>query len=213
MKRTHWIPSLVFLASIVLLAPGAVPAAHAQAAGAKPTASTEVDSLPFYEKAVARDSSKFDNTYHLGVLYMDRDRPAEAVRVFSRALKSRPKDLKTLVNLGAANDALGAPDKAQEYYKQALTVSPGDSVAMCRMASSLYAQGKYQESVDALRKVIASKPSSHCAYFTLGVAFADAGLYKEAVKMWQKVIELAPASAEATSARESIDILSRFIGQ
>lgn len=213
MKRSHWIPSLFVLTALALPVLASAPLAHAQAAGAKPTASTEVDSLAFYEKAVARDSSKFDHTYHLGVMYMDRDRPAEAARVFARALKSRPRDMKTLVNLGAASDALGSPEKAQEYYQQALVVSPGDSVAMCRMASSLYAQGKYQESVDALRKVIASKPTSHCAYFTLGVAFADAGLYKEAVRMWQKVMQLAPESAEATSARESIEILSRFIGQ
>ena len=112
-----------------------------------------------------------------------------------------------------AEQQLGLKDQARSYYKQALEVSPGDSVAMCRMASSLYAQGNYQESVDALRKVIATKPMSHCAYFTLGVAFADAGIYKEAVRMWQKVIKLAPESAEATSAKESIDILSRFIGQ
>ena len=52
---------------------------------------------------------------------------------------------------------------------------------------------------------------AHCAYFTMGVAFADAGLYRDAIRMWKKVVELAPASPEAQSAKESVDVLERFL--
>jgi len=45
----------------------------------------------------------------------------------------------------------------------------------------------------------------------MGVAFADAGLYRDAIRMWKKVVELAPSSAEAQSAKESIDVLERFL--
>ena len=62
-----------------------------------------------------------------------------------------------------------------------------------------------------LRDLIARQPRSHCAYFTMGVAFADAGLYRDAIRMWKKVVDLAPGSAEAQSAKESIDVLERFL--
>jgi len=212
-----------YLALTLLLA--ALPAGLARAAdkpgpagtpveGPKSTpASTGPDSLALLEKAVAKDSTKFDNLYRLGVMYLDRDRPIEAVKVFGKANKVKPKNTKVLVNLGAAYDALGSPDLAQAQYRQALAVSPGDSVANCRLASSLYSQGKHQEAMDILRDTIAQKPNSYCAYFTLGVAFADAGIYRDAVRMWQKVIALAPDSPEAVSAKESIEVLEKFIQQ
>lgn len=185
-------------------------------AAAAPSPAAEkapVDSLALLEKAVAKDSTKFDNLYRLGVLYLDREKNAEAATVLLKANSVKPKNHRVLVNLGVALDALNRSGDAQGYYREALGVVPGDSVATCRLASSLYAQGKHQESVDQLRSLIAKKPRSHCAYFTLGVAFADAGLYRDAIRQWRKVVELAPESPEAISARESIDVLERFINQ
>jgi len=209
----------ILVASSLLTAFAAVTAFAADPAPAPAPAATQPvavkeapDSLALLEKAVAKDSTKFDNLYKLGVMYLDRDRPAEAVRVLARANKVKAKNTKVLVNLGAAYDALGNADVAQENYRSALAVTPGDSVANCRLASSLYSQGKHAEAMDILRGTIVQKPNSYCAYFTLGVAFADAGIYRDAVRMWQKVITLAPESPEAVSAKESIEVLEKFIG-
>jgi Flp pilus assembly protein TadD len=188
------------------------PKNEATTAALTPTpAAAGVDSLPILEKVVARDSSRFDALYRLGILYLDRDRIPEAMRVLARANQLEPRNVGVLVNLGAAEDAQGRSAEAQRYYRQALELSPEDSIATCRLASSLYAQSKYGESVDLLRSLITSKPNSHCAYFTLGVAFADAGIYRDAIRMWRKVVELAPRSPEAASATESIDVLEKFI--
>jgi len=169
------------------------------------------DSLGLLERAVARDSSKFDNLYRLGIMYLDREKNPEAARVFAKANQVRPKNVKVLVNLGVALDNINQPLEAQNYYRQAITVAPMDSLATCRYATSLYAQGKFSDAMQMLRDLIAKQPRSHCAYFTMGVAFADAGLYRDAIRMWKKVVELAPASAEAQSAKESIDVLERFL--
>src|SRR5262249_48769422 len=170
-----------------------------------------VDSLGMLERAVAKDSTKFDNLYRLGIMYLDREKNAEAARAFSKANQGRPKNVKVLVNLGVALDNLSHSEDAQNYYKQAIAIAPNDSLASCRLATSLYAQGKYQDAMSILRDLIAKQPRSHCAYFTMGVAFADAGLYRDAIRMWKKVVELAPTSAEAQSAKESIDVLERFL--
>ena len=204
----------IFAASAALadMKPAAKPAAAPTAAkpAAKPAAAA-VDSLTLLERAVAKDSTRFDNLYKLGVLYLDRERMLEASRVLLKANQVRPKELKVLVNLGVAADAVGHADEAQVFYQQALDIAPGDSVAMCRLASSKYAQGKYDEAMTLLRMLMQTKPRSHCAYFTMGVAFADAGIYRDAIRMWHKVIELAPESPEAVSAKESIDVLEKFL--
>ncbi len=187
--------------------------ATAKPAATKPAAAKPavVDSLGLLERAVARDSSKFDNLYKLGVMYLDRDRVNESVRVLLKARSLKPKNHRVLVNLGAAFDAAGQPASAQIYYREALQVSPGDSVATCRLASSLYAQANYKEAMRLLRGMINKGTGAYCAYFTLGVAFADAGIYRDAIRMWRRVIEIAPSSPEANSAKESIEVLEKFV--
>ena len=159
----HLLVVLIMLCSAAAIAPAAPP--DPKAAGAVPTAAkpADVDSLTLLERAVAKDSSKVDNLYRLGVMYLDRDRPAEAIIVLGKAYQKRPKDLKLLVNLGAAHDALGHGDIAQGLYHDALEIAPGDSVASCRLASSLYARGKHQEAMDLLRGVLERSPGSYCA--------------------------------------------------
>ena len=188
--------------------PAKAPKTDAKAAAATPAVT---DSLGLLERAVAKDSTKFDNLYNLGIMYLDREKNAEAAQVFTKANKVKPKNVKVLVNLGVALDNLSKADQAQDYYRQAIAIAPNDSLANCRLATSLYAQGKFSDSMTLLRDLIAKQPRSSCAYFTMGVAFADAGLYRDAVRMWKKVIELAPTSAEAQSAKESIDVLERFL--
>ncbi len=204
MKR---LASVIVSFALLVLAGAALAADKAPAK----TAAAPVDSLALLEKAVAKDSTRFDNLYKLGVMYLEREKMPEASRVFAKANSVKPNQVKVLVNLGVSLDAVGRADEAQGYYNQALRVSPDDSVATCRLASSQYAQGKYGEAMDNLRSLIQKKPRSYCAYFTMGVAFADAGIYRDAIRMWRKVVEIAPDSPEALSAKESIDVLERFL--
>lgn len=207
-------PTLKRVAPVLALAATLLAAFATCALAANPPAAPAVvDSLALLERAVAKDSTDFDQLYRLGVLYMDRDRISEASRVLYKAHRLRPADVHTLVNLGVSYDAGGRPVDAQGFYDQALKLAPGDSVALCRKASSIYGQGNYAAAMDILREVVRTKPTAYCAYFTLGVAFADAGLYRDAIRMWRKVVDLAPASADAISARESIEVLEKYLNQ
>ena len=95
--------AVLCLASPLLAAdkPAAAKPAAAKPAAAKPAAAP-VDTLGMLERAVAKDSTKFDNLYKLGIMYLDRDRVAESIRVLTKANQLKPKDTKTMVNLGAA---------------------------------------------------------------------------------------------------------------
>jgi len=170
-----------------------------------------VDTLLTLERQVRRDSSNFELLSRLGVMYLDRDRVNESIKVLSKAHQLKPKNHKVLVNLGAAYDAAGKAAEAQVYYRDALQLVPGDSVATCRLASSLYAQANYKDAMRLLRTMLNKGTGAYCAYFTLGVAFADAGIYRDAIRMWKRVIEIAPNSPEAASAKESIEVLEKFV--
>lgn len=199
-RNPLFVPVLAALATVTLALP-----AFAQQQDA------DQEEMSRLEKAVARDSSKVDNLFKLGVLYLDHDRALDATRVLTRAVVGDPKNVKALVNLGVAWDASGKPQLAQKYYEKALEIAPKDPVAKCRLASSIYAQSQYSRAVDLLRQIIDENPKAYCGYFSLGVAFADAGIYRDAIRMWKKVVELAPDSQEAVSAKESIDVLEKFV--
>jgi Flp pilus assembly protein TadD len=196
---------VTFLTLVVIVATGA----HAATKPVKTTTASPAvtDSLVLLERAVAKDSTRFDNLYQLGVIYLDRGYNAEAAQVFAKANQLKPKDVKVLVNLGVALDNMNKGDQARARYKQAIALSPDDPLANCRLASSVYAQGRTSDATGLLREMIAKHPRWSCAYFTMGVAFADAGLYRDAVRMWKKVIELEPDSPEAQSAKESVEVL------
>lgn len=203
----------VLAASVAVAAPkpAAKPAETRGAVLQAPAAAAPIDSMALLERDVARDSTKFDKLYQLGIMYLDHERMLEALRVFGKADQIHPNNVKVLVNMGVASDAIGHPEEAQGFYTRALALAPQDSIAACRMASSKYAQGKYDDAMQALRGIIAKQPRAYCAYFTMGVAFADAGIYRDAIRMWQKVVEMAPDSPEAVSAKESIEVLEKFL--
>jgi len=210
-KRLMMILSCLSLAAIAVSPVRAQGNAGAPVVERSPAPVVPVDSLPLLEKAVAKDSTRFDNLFRLGVMYLDRDKVNEAIKVLTKAHVLQPKDHRVTVNLGVAFDASGTPTLAQGYYRETLAAFPEDSVASCRLASSLYSQSKHAEATALLQEIIKRTPRAYCAYFTLGVAFADAGIYKDAIRMWRKVVEIAPTSPEAISARESIDVLEKFV--
>ncbi len=210
MKRL-WIVSLAMLGILVATAVFAAPVPASKPAAAAKPAPAAVDSLTLLERDVARDSTRFEKVNALGVMYMDRERMQDALTVLGRANRLQPGNVKVLVNMGIAADALGHPEEAQGYYQKAMGLAPADSIASCHMASSLYAQGKYEPAMTLLRSILAKQPRAYCAYFYMGVAFADAGIYRDAIRMWKKVVEIAPESSDATSARESIDVLEKFL--
>jgi Flp pilus assembly protein TadD len=212
-KRQMTVLLCLIIAAIASSSGSAQGSTPAKLAPASVASAAPVDSLLLLEKAVAKDSTKFDNLYRLGVMYLDRDKVAEAIKVLTKAHVLRPDDHRVSVNLGVALDADGKASLAQGYYGEALAKFPEDSVAACRMASSLYSQSKRSEATAMLRSIIQKSPRAYCAYFTLGVAFADAGIYKDAIRMWRKVVEIAPGSPEATSASESIDVLEKYVSQ
>jgi len=208
-KRLVTVLSCVGLAAVAALPARAD--VKAPAPSAAPAAA--VDSLELLARAVAQDSTRFDDLGRLGILYLDRDQVEKAVTVLGKAHELKPLDRRVAVNLGAALDASNRPNDAQRHYRQVLAAFPDDSVASCRLASSLYAQGKHGEAVHLLDEVVRRSPRAYCAYFTLGVAFADAGIYRDAMRMWRKVVEIAPASPEGIGARESIEVLEKYVGR
>lgn len=205
----------VLVAALTGTRPARAAEAAKKATSAKQAATTKapVDSLALLVAAVKKDTTNARNQYRLGVAYLDKDQPQDALRAFQAATKAKPDYIEAWVNLGASQDAIGHGSMARDAYRQALALRPDDEIALCRMASSYYAVGMKDSAMVVLRETIAKHPRSHCSYFTLGVGFADGGMFREAIAAWNKVVEFAPGSPEAESAKESVRLLKEYLGK
>ena len=110
MKRV--LPLWTALVALALAQPALAADAKSATPAKTAAAPAVVDSVGLLERAVARDSSKFDNLYRLGIMYLDREKNSEAAQVFGKANRVKPKNVKVLVNLGVALDNMSHSEQA-----------------------------------------------------------------------------------------------------
>ena len=73
----------------------------------------------FFAQALAMDPNNFGAAYNLGVLRMEQKKYEEAVKLFKRCTKIRPKAKEPYLQLGAIYEkVLLDPAKAEEYYQK-----------------------------------------------------------------------------------------------
>lgn len=108
--------------------------------------------------------------YNLGGFYLERNRNAEAITAYERALSiesgsgagtvaldsaSRPL---VLNNLGRAHEKLGNLDRAEEYYVQAATADPSSRLFNRNAGVVLHKQEKLERALPYLEAALRDKP-------------------------------------------------------
>ena len=79
-----------------------------------------VQAEQLYNVVLAADRQQFDALHMLGIVQCQRGNFGEAVGLFTRALKVRPRSADAHANLGRAQIELGLPEQAAASYQQAL---------------------------------------------------------------------------------------------
>ena len=94
------------------------------------------------ESAFALDPKDLDTTLHLGQLYLNQNRPADAERKFRAALELQPELPAALLGLAQSLDAQKKPEAA-EAYQNYLRTQPNDPTAKENLARSLVAKDQF----------------------------------------------------------------------
>ena len=81
----------------------------------------------------------------LGSIYVLTGDPARAITEFDAVLRTRPNDIRALVNKAIGLDLLGRHGDAEALYRQALALSPDDQVVINDLAMSMLLAGRPQE--------------------------------------------------------------------
>jgi tetratricopeptide (TPR) repeat protein len=86
----------------------------------------------------------------LGELFLRKNRPADAVRKFERALERSRGNPAAWAGHGKAIEILGRLTQAQESYRRALCLQPINVLAAIGVAVRLIAEGKHDEAIRIL---------------------------------------------------------------
>ncbi|MDP9415355.1 MAG: tetratricopeptide repeat protein [Pseudomonadota bacterium] len=141
-------------------------------------------------KARALDENEWSVHQGEGLLHLGRDRPAEAVKAFSRSLELGPGNVYTLLKRARAFTQLAQFDQALADVQAALDRQPEDTEALGAKAQLLARAGRETEALAAADKLVTLEPGpSTLAY--------RANLLKRFAKADQAARDYSAALAQA----------------
>jgi tetratricopeptide (TPR) repeat protein len=139
------------------------------------------------------DSAALHNT--VAALYLQLNRPVDAVRHFQAAADLEPASAPAHFNLGTALSVAGQYDRAIEEYQRALALRPDYAQAHNNLGSVLSQSGRLPEALVQLNEAIALDPSNAQAHYNAGIVMLRQGKHADAVGHLKRAVQLAPDSA------------------
>jgi len=141
----------------------------------------------------------------LGSLYVNTNRPDEAIAEFRRMGEKRPDDPTPYMLIGMVEDGRKNYDASTEAYKQALTINAENAFAANNLAWNYaeYGKGNLDEAVRLAQGVVQKFPDEPGYADTLGWVYYKKGLHAAAVEQMQKAVR-------QTTARGTDSALYRY---
>jgi len=146
-----------------------------------------------YQDVLAAHPRHFEALHLLGVLRMQRNRPADALPLFEQALAIDPRSTEVLLTTAGALMALKRPGEALLKLNALIALRPADPEALYNKGVVLAALAMKDEAIRAYQATIAIRPDHWPALFNLGNEYAAAKRYAEALACFDKVLALNPS--------------------
>ncbi|OGU10230.1 MAG: glycosyl transferase [Geobacteraceae bacterium GWC2_58_44] len=154
------------------------------------------------------------------MLYIETGEVDEAIAIYLELLKSSPRDVETLLNLGIISDGVGQAGEAESFFQRALEIEPwnqavrerltelrGREVEAARLdddetaeeryerSQTLVAQGDTEAAARELEGIVDSFPDFSPAHNDLAVLYYQNGAKDEALMHYQKAAALVPGNS------------------
>jgi len=170
------------------------------------------DSFTLWDYVIDKDPDSAGKVYNnRGIIYLEQNRPEEALRDFNKALASSPFIMKWYCNRASAYRLLGRYDKALADLTTVVTKVPNNITGYVYRGNTYLLMGQYDEAISDFSKAIALQPNSAFVYFNRGSAYRLKKLYNQAIDDFSKVISLDAYFANAYGERGAAYIeLARY---
>jgi Tfp pilus assembly protein PilF len=153
--------------------------------------------------AGTRDDAQALRFNTLGVAYMNQQRPADAQKLFEKALAADQNFAVARVNLGIALLAQQKPEAARTELEAATAKRPDDAYAWYNLGLVYKDLSEQEKGIAAFRRVTEVAPNEADAYYFEGYLYTQLQKYDEAVAAFRKGLAIFPyhASSEFGLAR------------
>jgi Flp pilus assembly protein TadD len=109
---------------------------------------------------------------------------------FEAAVKSNPKDIMALWDLGQACEKLGDNAAAAAAYRAEIANKPDADQAIAEIANLDVVDGRVDDALEVAKEGLAKRPGSAVLHAAIGNALATRGDQDEAMKRFEHAIEL-----------------------
>jgi tetratricopeptide (TPR) repeat protein len=148
------------------------------------------------KRAAARAPADAEIPYHLGRIYYQQGRHAEAADAFRRATAIDPGAYAAWDNLGLASEALGNMAEAQQHYLKALKLvykdHPHYDTVYANFADLLIRLGNFQQAFDLAAEAAQRNTGEPRNFFLAGKALLQRGASDASVRWFSQAIRLNP---------------------
>lgn len=142
-----------------------------------------------FNKSLALAPGHVKSLLNLSRVYLDTDRPAEALVKIDEAIDIDPGSHVVYRLKGRALDQLGRKDEAIEAYRAAIAINGEDAWSMNNMALIMIGEGEYEEALLPLSR--ATQIDGNRAFFwnNLGMALERTGRFRSAEQAYSHAFE------------------------
>jgi Tfp pilus assembly protein PilF len=156
------------------------------------------------QSLISRDPDRAALRDDIAVLYMELNRPAEAVPHFEAALRSKPGSAPAHFNYGTALAGAGRLEDAVAQYQRALSQRPNYAIAHNNLGTALLQLGRPQPALASFREAARIDPQLAEAHLNVGLISRAIGDLPEAVVRFRRAVELNPEWVTAISSLASL---------
>jgi Flp pilus assembly protein TadD len=148
-----------------------------------------------FESASHLDAADNEALIHLGGVYLQLNKPAEAEKKYRSVLERQPKSALALRGLALSFDAQGKPE-AVEAYRNYLAAQPQDSSTRARFVQLLVANKQYDEALTETEKSANGQAPKLEALRLRADILIGQNKLDEAIAALKQAIALAPGDAQ-----------------
>lgn len=147
----------------------------------------------YYFKTLQLKPSYFEGNFNLGAIYLENNRPKDAIPYLKNAIAAKPDRTPAYYNLAQAYFASGNGTNAIKTYQQIMKMEPNNALPVYKIGATY---GKVMNDMDNaivwMKKAIEMDPRQVMYYEDLGVAYGFKGDVTMAINTFKKGLELDP---------------------
>ncbi len=150
----------------------------------------------FFRMALSVTSDPGSVHNELGKIYLQQDKPQQAIDEYTAVLAQSPQHPDAIANLGLAYLKTKDFDKAITYLHKAAQMQPQNADRQNMLGLAYIQSNHLDDAIKTFKRAVSLKPDSIVYHYNLGEAYRLSGLQEQAVSEYDSALQNTPETAD-----------------